>query len=184
MKFNINKKLYNKILKKFKVVKVIDTADYDFDIELLENTIKTFENYTFENNQRILIFYQDTGFYHDLNSGTSVILNNLFCLLKKYAIPSEFLIFFTNHYGIKKEIDLLNKKTGYSITKIIECSLWHDYPTCEQIEFSKKLPLEFENKFLYTCLNNRQRIHRSYTLCKLKENNLLDRGIISYRFKE
>jgi hypothetical protein len=184
MKNTINKTLYKKILEKFEIIEIIDTVDYDHNNELLESTIKNFENYVFVNNQRILILYQDTGFYNDLTSGTSVVLNNLFFLLKKYKIPQEFIIFISNHYGIKKELAQLENKTGYSISKVIECSLWYDFPTYDQIVATKNLLLEFENEFLYTCLNNVQRIHRSYSLCQLKENNLLNHGIISYRFNK
>jgi len=184
MKNSINKALYKKILENFEIIKVIDTVEYDYDNKILESAIKDFENYVFVNNQRILIFYQDTGFYNELTSGTSVVLNNLFYFLKKYSIPQEFIIFISNHYGIKKELDLLESKTGYAISKVIECSLWYDFPTYDQIVAAENLSLEFENEFLYTCLNNVQRIHRSYNLCQLKDNNLLNHGIISYRFNK
>lgn len=184
MTTTINKVLYKKIIENFEIVKVIDTVYYDHSNELLESTIKNFEDHIFADNQRILIFYHDTGFYTDLTFGTSIVLNNLFFLLKKYAIPQEFIIFISNHYGIKKELDLLNNKYGYSITKIIECALWYDFPTYNEIVAAENLLLEFENEFLYTCLNNIERIHRSYSLCQLKENNLLNHGIISYRFNK
>ena len=184
MKNNINKTLYKKISEKFEILKIIDTVDYDHDLELLENAIKNFENYEFFSNQRLLIFYHDTGFYNDLTTGTSVILNNLYCFLKKYNIPPEFIIFISNHFGIKKEIELLNRKTGYTITKIIETALWYDFPLYDQIIDSEKLALEFKNDFLYTCLNNIERIQRSYTLCQLRDKNLLPRGIVSYRFNK
>jgi hypothetical protein len=69
---------------------------------------------------------------------------------------------------------------NYSINKIIETSLWFYFPDVESIEVED---CDLKKDFLYTCLNNAERIHRNYTLCCLKEKNLLDRGIVSYRFK-
>ena len=180
----INKNVFDEIEKKFKVLAVIDSIDYINNLKHLDSQLKEFSNITFEITDRILIFYQDTGYYIDLNHGTSVFFNNLYTLLCKYNIPPEFIIIFTNHYGLKKEINTLNKKLKYSINNIIETSLWYDFPTLEKINEVTAHPLIFENKFLYTCLNNAPRVHRNYTLCQLKENHLLNSGIVSYRFNK
>lgn len=185
MKNHLNLKLFQEIQKKFEIICVIDSFYYDSDVKKLENVVKNFKDFSFSHNQRILIFYHDTGFYPELTSGTSIFFYNLYLILKKYQIASEFLIIFTNQFGLKKEIDLLNSKTNYTIKNIIETSLWFDFPTVEKIkDFAENHNFIKDQKFLYTCLNNIERIHRSYTLCKLKENNLLDNGIISYRFKK
>ena len=184
MKSCINQDVFSIIKKRFNILSIIDSFYYIDNFEKLENQIKEFNNTNFKKNDRILIFYQDTGYYIDLIYGTSVFFNNLYTLLIKYNIPSEFLIIFTNHYGIKKEINILNKKMNYSINKIIETSLWFDFPSLKQIDKIRSESLCFENNFLYTCLNGMQRAHRNYTLCQLKEKNLLDLGIVSYRFKK
>ena len=72
----------------------------------------------------------------------------------------------------------------FKLENVIETLLWYDFPKNDDIIFYKNQNLEFKNDFLYTCLNNVQRIHRSYFLSQLKENNLLDKGIVSYRFNQ
>ena len=179
----INTETINEIKKKFNVLAIIDSMMY-VDIKDLDAKIKKYNNKEFKNNDRILIFYQDTGYYLELNSGTSIFFNNLYEILRKYNVPSESVIIFTNHYGIKKEIDLLNKKMTYSINKIVETPLWYDFPKPETVDNIMSQSQISTNEFLYTCLNNVQRVHRNYTLCQLKKKNLLELGIVSYRFNK
>jgi hypothetical protein len=168
---------------KFKLLSTIDSFDYCNHCDLDDELVK-YKNHTFLDKEKILILHHDTGFYQDLNSGTSVFLQNLFLLLEKYSIPSEFLIFITNHYGITKELELMHLKSGYCINNVIETALWYDFPPTNFIDDILDQSMNFEYDYLYTCLNNVQRIHRNYTLCQLKENDLLSDGILSYRFKK
>lgn len=180
---NLLNSVIDEISSKFEILETFDSVDYDHDIDLLDSKIKSFSNFVFDSNQRILIFYQDTGYYQDLTYGSSVFLNNLYTILKKYSIPSEFIIVFSNHCGISKELEHLNLKTGYTINKVVETFLWYDFPEIEKIHELKNYNANCKKDFLFTCLNNIQRIHRNYTLCQLKEHNLLGQGIVSYRFK-
>lgn len=180
----LDNEIYKILNKKFKIILSIDSAYYDNKLEQLENNIKDLCNHSFNQNEKILILYHDTNFYIDLISGSSLFLNNLYEILKKYSIPQEFVLFITNHYGIKKEIDLLNLKFNYEIQNLIETSLWYDFPNTNHFDEFDNINLDFDNEYLFTCLNNIQRIHRNYILCQLEENNLIDRGIVSYRFKK
>jgi hypothetical protein len=181
------KTLLSKIKEKFEILEIIDFHLYPDEIFLeLENLIKKYQDFSFKQNQIILFFYHDTSFYTELKEGCSTVLNNFYILLNKYNLPPEFLYILTNHYGLKKEIILLNKRMQYhfKLENVIETLLWYDFPKNDDIIFYKNQNLEFKNDFLYTCLNNVQRIHRSYFLSQLKENNLLDKGIVSYRFNQ
>lgn len=184
MKNRLYHTIYDSISSRFQVLYIIDSVHYDYlHPDILEEKIKIFENFTFKENQRLLIYYHDTGFYQHANNGCSVFFFNLFQLFKKFNIPAEFVIIFTNHYGLKNEIDQLNSIIDYSMTNIVETSLWHDYPLVNQIKESQQHKQDIKKTFLYTCLNNAKRVHRVLTLCYLKEKNLLEKGIISYRFK-
>lgn len=183
MKNRLYHTIYNDISSRFQILDIIDSVFYDYlHPDELEEKIKVFKDFTFKENQRLLIYYQDTGFYQNLNSGCSVFFYNMIQLLSKYNIPPEFVIIFTNHYGLKKEIDLLNSIFDYSLEKIVEISLWHDYPKPDQVHELKQHNNDSKKTFLYTCLNNVPRVHRLLTLCYLKEKNLLEKGIVSYRF--
>ena len=184
MKNRLYHTIYNDISDKFQILDIIDSVFFDYlhPDELIEK-IKVFKDYEFKENQRLLIYYQDTGFYQNLNSGCSVFLFNLLQILQKFQIPEEFIIVFTNHYGLKKEIDCINSMIDYSLNKIVETSLWHDYPNVNQIkEAIHQNHNDYKKTFLYTNLNNATRAHRVLALSYLKEKKLLNKGIISYRF--
>lgn len=181
--FILNKVLFDEISHHFEILEVIDSTNHDLNFEQLDEKIKSFKDFSFGAKQRILFYYQDLSFYQNLVNGPSVFLYNLYQILKKYNIPPEFVILITNHYGINKEIEQLNLSMQYSLTKIIETSLWYDFPIIEKIHEKNVTSINSRKEFLFTCLNNMERIHRNYTLCCLKENNLINNGIVSYRFK-
>lgn len=184
----LSKVLETKIKENFEVLEIINLFGYTSkkDFVDLENKINKYKDFVFSDKQIILFLSEDTFFYPDLDNGCSTNLHNLYIILKKYNIPSDFVFVFTNHYGLKKEINLLNEKMFYEIPikNIIETPLWFDFPTAKNIESFENQKTSFNNNFLYTCLNNAQRSHRSYFLCQLKEKKLLDNGIVSYRFNK
>lgn len=185
MNNHLDKNLFNELCQKFQIVDIIDSIYYDKSngLENLEQKIKQFENIRFEPTQRILVYYHDTGFYKNLSSGSSVFFWNLVQLFKKFNVPPEFIIIVTNHYGIKKEIDYLDSIFNYSINKIIETFLWYDFANPTVVRETNVSNKKEKRNFLYTCLNSRVRTHRVLTLCYLNEKKLLEKGIVSYRFK-
>lgn len=180
----IKPELMKLLNQKFQCLEFFDSVDYDQNPKLLNDKIKKFHGHAFSSIERIIIFYHDTGYYQNLINGCSFFLENLYEILKYNDIPGEFVMIITNHYGIKSEIDLLNRKKNYTIKQIIETSLWYDFPDYQKIQKISNKKLIPDIQKLYTCLNNIQRNHRNYTLCKLKENKLLEKGIVSYRFNK
>jgi hypothetical protein len=163
---------------RYTVLDIIDLIQYDSQLEKLDELLLRYTNHIFSFDERILIFHHDTDYYTSVES-TGFTLYNLCVLLKKHRIPHEFLIMFTNHYGIEKEVAHLSEQICNSPPfKVICTSQWYDYSN-QQVS-NNSVPV-IEN--LFCCLNGVNRAHRVLTLCYLKEQDLLSQGTISYHFK-
>jgi hypothetical protein len=165
---------------KYEILKVITDLD---NLEVLEEKISQFQDFVFEKNQRIVIILDDTQYYSSLTQGTGFFLHNLFQLLKGYNIPEFFVLLLTNHHGIEPEVEFLNKTTPYNLTNIIlNDSIWVDgCPNPSTVDNIMNQNFNYNYEYLYSCVNHRHRRHRSYTVCRLANENLLDFGLVSLR---
>lgn len=163
---------------RYTVLDIIDLQQYDYQIEKVDQLLSKYTNHTFSVHERILIFHHDLDYYTSVSS-SGFTLYNLCVLLNRHQIPHEFLIMFTNHYGIEKEVAHLSEQVCNSVPfKVVYTSQWYDYS--DQLSSNNSVPV-IEN--LFCCLNGISRGHRILTLCYLKEHDLLSQGTISYHFK-
>jgi len=177
MSLYLRKEVIDIVESRYEILDIISLLEYDSQLDKLDQLLSKYNNYTFSFNQRILITHDDTDYYIS-NSCPGFTLYNVFVLLHKYSIPHEFLIIFTNHYGIENEITQLSAQICNSDSpKVICTSQWYDYS--DVVLPSNQLP---EIKNLFCCLNGVNREHRLLTLCCLKEHNLLNQGTVSYHF--
>lgn len=91
----------------YNIISIVETTEFDcgnsqYLIDLLESTKKEIYN----NNDRYVIVHFDTDFYW---KGHGINLNNLFAIWQELNIPLYTMIYFTNHIGISKEIEVLVK---------------------------------------------------------------------------
>jgi hypothetical protein len=175
---SIKQEVLDIVKDRYKVLEIIDSIRYNDQLEKVDQLLSKYINHTFSSDERILILHHDTDYYISVES-TGFTLYNLCMLLKKNQIPHEFLIMFTNHYGIEKEVAHLSEQVcNSSPFKVVCTSQWYDYSD-QQIS-NNSVPV-IEN--LFCCLNGVNREHRLLTLCYLKEHDLLSQGTISYHFK-
>lgn len=178
--YNLQKKVYQIIEQKYKVLETIDIFDYGSNIDNLYKLLANYENYVFLPNERILILHHDTDYYVTTKASGFTIYN-LILILNKLNIPNEFIVMLTNHYGIEDEIQKqFQDISGTNIFKIIYTSLWYDFP--EQVDITE--PESGKLKKLYCCLNGAERLHRVALLCNLEEKSLIENGMISYHFNK
>ena len=143
--------------------------------------LSSYKNHSFDRNQRILILHHDVDYYDNLN-GNGYTLYNFLQIVREYQIPTEFLIVVTNHFGITKEIqDLCSSIFNLTPLLTVETPL---FPELIDNSLFNNVAVEFKKpETLFCCLNGLFRSHRILTLFYLKEKNLIDKGMISYHFK-
>lgn len=173
----INQEVINIVSARYEILDIIDLYQYDYQIDRVDELLSKYKNHTFSKTQRILILHHDTDYYIN-NTLPGFTLYNLCFLLAKNQIPHEFLIMFTNHYGIEAEVSQLSAQLCNSKPfNVIYTALWIDYPSNVSVSSTT-----FAIENLFCVLNGIGRSHRILTLCYLKEHNLLDKGAISYHF--
>lgn len=178
----LKKEIVNIICKKYNVLEFIDLIQYDIDPENLADVLEKYYFFSFSPGEKIIILHHDTDYYSSITAVGNTIYN-FFRLCANFDIDLSNIIIVTNHYGIEHEI----ASTARSICnsngiKVIYTSQWYDFPSYQDINQST-IDYNTDVVSLYTCLNNQQRMHRLLTLCMLKEYDLLDKGIVSYHFK-
>jgi hypothetical protein len=166
------------LLRKYNVVAEIDLLDVDSDPGLLYQSLKAAYKEQYAPQDRILIYHHDTDYYHN-HTSPGFTLSNLFSCLSSLDISVNFCLLITNHYGIRREIDLLSHdeldmpvfESSYMITQT--------NPAPEKIDINIQ-----KIRKPYVCLNGARRSHRVLFLCYLKEYQLLDQGILSWHFAD
>jgi hypothetical protein len=179
----ISDEVINIVREKYNVIDIVDLVKYSLYPEQLAEKLAKYFSYTFTANDRIVILHHDTDYYPSTASVGNTVYN-FFRLCANFDISIENIIFFTNHYGIEKEITFLaNTICNSDSISIVYTSLWYDFPSDEDIDQISVNSNSAEFEWLYSCLNGQQREHRIFTLCMLAQYELLDSGIVSYHFK-
>lgn len=174
----LNSQVLDIVRSKYKVVDIIDLYDVDRDMSRVLTMLEKYRDYEFKDHERLIFLHHDTDYYITLDS-SGFSIYNLIMILSHLSIPGEFVIMFTNHYGIEQEVNKQYKLFGnFSPMTVVYTALWYDFPY--NVEPTPSISGNIEK--LYCCLNGKQRHHRMMLLCYLKEYNLLDNGIVSYFF--
>jgi len=170
------------INQKYNVLDFIDLVEF-LDPEDLAARLMQYASREFLSNERLVVLHHDTDYYESLNS-TGYNIYNFFRLCANYDISLNHVLFITNHYGIKSEIKNVEKQIcNSSSTTVVYTSQWYDFPKWEHIENAKEQHNTQEISMLYSCLNGQARVHRLLVLSLLREKDLLDKGMVSYHFK-
>jgi len=169
------------INKKFNVLLSMDGRDFDTNLETLSVKLDAIKKDSYQVNDRILIVHMDTDYYDPLLP-TGLMTLNLIRMFKSKDIPLYLLLFVTNHYGIRREFELLLKdQHPNDWPTVVESMLSLDI-------LSKKLgpvpELTFDKiEKSGICMMGKQRSHR-VALCNfLKNNQLLSTVALKTNFK-
>jgi len=97
---------YQQLLEQqFNILSVFETKEFDCGkINRLISKLEQSKKEVYNPDDRYIVVHFDTDFYWH---GHGINLNNLFSVWTQLDIPLYTLIYYTNHYGIKKEIDQL-----------------------------------------------------------------------------
>lgn len=176
---NLWNDVYVVLDKKFNILSYINLASTDFNPTVLDQSLKSFHNYEFKNNEKILIIHIDTQYYLP-TCNYSITLYNLHATLHAYNIPTESILMFTNHYGIEKELEILAKIFNF-ITPIKAFTSFYDFVgTTKNVNDIDTNHNSID--YLFCCINGVQRSHRTLMLSMLKHYELFEHGLITTNF--
>lgn len=181
MTVELHKPALDFINEKFNVLFASNCRVFDLNLEKLSNSLDSINRDIFSPLDRILLVHMDTDYYDPLMP-CGLLVTNIIRMFKNKKIPFYLLLFVTNHYGIKKEFDLL-----------LEDQDVRDRPTIIEtllspVLLSNTIDTNFNFNFNLVekaglCMLGKKRSHR-LALCNfLKNNNLLSNVALKTNFK-
>lgn len=165
------------VRQRYDVVDILDLWHLNDPVDMI-SALSVYKDTCWTPSQRLIVLYHDTDYYPTLDCAGNQVYNFL-KLCGHFSIPTEYILFFTNHYGLGPDVQKLSQHLCNSIgPKVIHTSLWYDAPDPDEIQCENVDTVSH----LFVCLNGIQRQHRLFTLCALADRGLLDKGMISYHF--
>jgi hypothetical protein len=170
------------VLKKYFIFDCIfDLIDYDLNMQQLYNELKELRQIEYEPTYRFIFLHYDTEYY--INHDTpGLTLTNLQKILESLDIPNYFCILLTQQ-NLQNMCNYVKKNLTNDNCSIDAISNILHKP-CHPNIADKNLTLNEELIIKnYICLNGIARTHRLLIMALLKEKNLFDQGLVSYRGK-
>lgn len=157
----------NVLYKKYKILGHLEFKMFDQDFSILEKYLIKHKKEQYDFNERFIIEHIDTDFYlPDFPYGFN--LYNLVYAFQSADIPLFTLLLFTNHFGIKKELDRLVPTESPTVieTFIVSTHWTTNYAPVEVNPDAIEIPA--------ISMVGQNRPHRNTLYHFLKTHNLLD----------
>jgi len=106
MNLEIPPEVLDAIRQKYNVRCHLSFLDFDFDFDILKTRLNRYKESQSSDNDRIIIEHMDTDYYFS-ECSVGVNLRNFFGVVRELDISYSRFIFYTNHFGLSREIDLL-----------------------------------------------------------------------------
>jgi hypothetical protein len=167
MKYEIPDKVYNLLEQHYQIIDHLSFLEFDHDFNLLKKRLAKIQNKELSPNDRIIIEHQDTDYYLE-QCTVGINLRNFFLVLEELDIPRYIFIFYTNHFGISKEIDSLcqfcHPKDRPTVIESFLTKLHYDREKIKNIESN------FDQITHHAlCMMNAKRSHRNAMYHALKD---------------
>lgn len=160
-----------------KVLEIFDLLDYPNMLDLMQK-LEKYKNYKFYPNDRLIFIHGDTEY---IELGIRFDLFNLQKIISKSNIPN-FACIILSQQDISKELEIYKNLTtelmpiGYINVEVHLIHLdSYDIENRKQ-ELNNTL---LEKQFIF--LSNKPKSHRTFLFSWLDHNNLLDKGIVSFK---
>ena len=157
----------NILEKKFKIIDHLSFLDFDHRFDWLLHRFTKNRKEHYEHQEKIIIEHLDTDYYFD-QCVVGVNLRNFFQMINGLDISPSLFIFYTNHFGLKKEIDVLCKNYHENDRPfIIESFIGNLHYNSSKIN---NISCDFyEIEYNGLCMMNEKRSYRSALYNALKD---------------
>jgi len=173
MQFNYSQRLSSEVIfllsKKYTIVEFFDLMHHDHNTMM--HVLKKHNN-IFNKKNRILILHDDTDYYlPHVNYG--LLTFNIYQLFFELNIPLSSIIFITNHYGIKKEFELLSKNINDVPLIIDDMITFNDDISNPIANCNTHIEVgDIDIKYNMLCMMGKERVHRNALYNYILHKNL------------
>lgn len=154
---------------RYNILAHLNFLQFDFDFTILRDQLTTIKKQEFDPTDRIIIEHQDTDFYIK-ECSVGINLRNFFCVVFEIDLPLYLFVFYTNHFGLTKELDMLcqtqHVKDRPTVIESFLSTRHHD-PT-------KIMPVDFNVdavEFNMLCMMHLTRSHRNAVYNALQDTD-------------
>jgi len=166
-KTSIWRSLCDELVKQYTIVDACNLLHYDNNMDLLHTKLSKYQSKKFQNNDRLIFSLYDTDFFYQDNK-VGLTVYNLIRLLLNLDISLGYCILFTNHHGIKPQIEKLCSDFKQEFPIIVK---ENNYFSAIKFKNTVDVIPSFDVNDIqshFCCLNRRRRDHRSYLRCYLE----------------
>jgi hypothetical protein len=93
---------------KFNIVDHYAFVRLDHDMKNLISKLQSHGQRSFGEQDRIVVEHMDTDFYYE-ESTVGITVRNFFTVIERFNVPVNVFVFYTNHFGLRREIDIVCK---------------------------------------------------------------------------
>lgn len=104
--------------KKFNIIDHLAFLDFDKNYNALKDRLAAVKKFEYDSKDKILVEHFDTDFYFP-EMPVGIAMKNFFTVAEMVDIPLHIFIFYTNHFGISKEVDLLCQNKHHSNRPVV-----------------------------------------------------------------
>jgi hypothetical protein len=170
--------IVNHLKSHFNLIDVVRMTQYGYRLPDLYSRLKTIKKDRYEHNDRIVFIMDDVNFY--IGNQLSPTAHNLQQFLYKLDIPNYFCIIVTEQPYVSQEMTHVRKLYGKEVCDIDVLDVYID----SYLKINDIAPLALNLDRIersYIMLSRVQRKHRVLLFSMLQHDNLLDRGLVSFR---
>lgn len=136
-------KYFDKLSSHFNILDVINFQDFDYDFNLLKDRLSKLNQESFDTKDKIIVTHFDSDYYDSDFFKFGLNLYNFFSVIDEMYIPHFAFIICTNHFGISKEIEEINKNHDPDDKPIIIETFLTSSHYCSEVV--KDIPVNIES---------------------------------------
>jgi len=173
-------KYFNKLSSHFNILDVINFLAFDRDFNVLKDRLAELNQESFGEKDKIVITHFDTDYYDSNFLKFGLNLYNFFSVIDEMNIPHFVFVICTNHFGISKEIEEINKNHDPDDKPIVIETFLSSKHYCSEVVNDIPVNIESIQRPALSMMGAR-RSHRFALYNFIKQSGLIDKIEISIK---
>jgi hypothetical protein len=182
MNVELHKSVIDLLASTYDIKFAMDCRNFDLNYKALIDKLLPLQSSVFNPKEKILLVHMDTDYYDPLLP-CGMIPINVVRIFDNLDIPLHALLFVTNHFGIRREFDLLVKDRHLKDRPVVIETLLSPMLLNEQYAPIKEISLDKIEKAA-VCMMSRQRSHRVAFYNFLLDHDLFEKVAVSQHFND
>ena len=176
----ITDKYFDKLSSTFNILDIINFQDFDLNFSVLKDRLSKLNMESYGEKDKIIIEHFDTDYYDENFFKFGLNLYNFFSVIDEMYVPHFVFIICTNHFGISKEIEEINKNHDPDDKPIVVETFLTRTHYCSEVV--KDIPINIESiQIPALSMMGAPRSQRFALYNYIKQNDLTDRIEISIK---